>query len=120
MSTITVISLATRQLEAYNAKDIDAFCACYADDVQVLGENGEVQISGIEDFRSSYGPMFEGYALIEAFILSRMTLGPHLVERELWRRRKSDAGPIQEGEVLVRYTARGEKIAVVQFLHPTA
>lgn len=110
-----VVTLATQQLVAYNNRDIDAFCACYADDVVVLDESGAETLVGIDAFRQRYGPMFAGHILVEGHITGRVVSPPHLVEKELWRRQKDAGSDIESGEVLVRYTERDGKIAVVQF-----
>ena len=46
------------QLEAYNARDLERFLACYADDVVVEGATGEVVMSGQDAMRRAYGTMF--------------------------------------------------------------
>ena len=54
----TVVRLATDQLAAYNAADLDAFCACYHEDVVVLDDDGSESLRGAEAFRARYAPMF--------------------------------------------------------------
>ena len=109
-----VEELATRQLAAYNAADLDGFCGCYADDVVVLDGDGAVSLRGAEAFRERYRPMFErgGFG---ASVDQRVQLGTHCVEREHYWRVGPD-GERTEGSVLVRYTEQGGRIAVVQFL----
>jgi len=110
-----VATLATRQLAAYNEADLDAFVACYAPDVVVFDGDQEV-IRGIEDFRARYAEMFAD-GNFGATVDARVECGEHLVEREAyWRGGDSDTGQRQQGELLVRYTARQGCIAVVQFL----
>ena len=115
MNAPDVVVLATRQLVAYNNRDIDAFCECYADDVRVLDADGNLSLHGIEAFRSRYSPLFADHCVVAGVITERMTLGPHLVEKERWQRQKNADSPVESGEVVVRYTAKGGKIAVVQF-----
>ena len=109
-----VLELAEAQLSAYNRRDLDAFCACYHDEVVVLDEAGEATMRGIEAFRDAYGRLFEGHEL-KAWICERVCLSPHVVEKERWWRRAED-GTVREGEVLVRYTEREGRIAIVEFL----
>jgi hypothetical protein len=112
-----VVQLADAQLRAYNAKDTDAFCACFSDDVLVLGEDGEVSSRGIETFRERYAALF-ACPVVRGDIVGRVVVPPHLIEKELYiRQRSEDEEPVR-GEVLVRYTERGGRIAVVQFWRP--
>jgi uncharacterized protein (TIGR02246 family) len=110
-----VRALADRQLVAYNANDLDAFCACYHQDVVVLDADGAVTLRGMDAFRERYSGLFANH-VASAEVDARITLPPHLVERERWRRVARADGTTSEGTVLVRYTARDGRIAVVQFL----
>ena len=106
--------LAERQLAAYNAKDLDAFCACYADDVTVLDAAGEVTLSGATAFRARYAGLFAGWDVVGASVDVRDGVDPEVVDHERWWR--SRAGEEASGRVRVRYVAREGRIAVVQFL----
>lgn len=107
-----VLALATRQLAAYNAADLDGFCACYHEDVVVL-DDGVEQVRGIEAFRARYAAMFArgGFG---ASVPGRLAMGRHCVEHERYWRETED-GRV-EGEVIVRYTEREGRIAVASFL----
>ena len=48
-----ISELAARQLAAYNASDLDAFVACYHEDIQVL-DGEEETVRGRENFRERY------------------------------------------------------------------
>ncbi len=75
-------TLAQRQLDAYNAHDLEAFVACYAEDVVIrrLVDNA-VLMQGREALRAGYGPMFaEGR--VHAALVSRMVLGPVAIDEE--------------------------------------
>lgn len=109
----TVADLAAAQLAAYNAADLDAFCACYADDVTVLDAAGAVTCQGMEAFRERYRPMFER-GNFGASVSTRLHLGDHAMDDEEYWRVGPD-GARTEGRVLVRYTAHGDTIGVVQF-----
>jgi hypothetical protein len=111
----TVVALADRQLQAYNAGDIDAFCECYHPEVVVLDADGVETIRGIAAFRPRYAALFRDHVLVHGVITARMVRTPHLVEHEFWRRQKDTNSPIESGDVLVRYTARDGQIATVQF-----
>ena len=110
-----VVQLADEQLRCYNRADLNGFCACYSADVVVLNADGRVRLSGREEFRKSYAAMFARFKDVRADILGRLWCGPHLVEHEVFRRTDRDSGQTTMGQLLVRYTARDNRIAVVQF-----
>ena len=111
-----IAALAQRQLDAYNAGDLDAFCACYAPDVVVLDERGAVTMSGAATFRSRYAALFERFSGVRAELLSRVACGSHVVDHERWRRVDRETGEETSGEILARYTVREGLIAIVEFL----
>ena len=76
---------------------------------------GEDVISGIEDFRARYAPMF-ARGRFGGEVTERMVAGPHCVERELWWREDAVSGERLSGEVLVRYTLRDQTIGAVVFM----
>ena len=109
-----IVELAVRQLAAYNASDLDAFCGCYHDDVVVMNQD-ERQLEGSEAFRERYRDVFERWEF-GADVSERIELGPHCIDHERWWRVNPDSGENTEGIVLVRYTLRDDKIGWVQFL----
>jgi uncharacterized protein (TIGR02246 family) len=113
-----VEALATAQLAAYNAADLDAFCACYHPDVTVLGAEGDVRIQGIEAFRARYGGLFRDFTDVRGTVDARLPLGPHVVEREAWSRVERATGARTDGTVLVRYTEADGLLRWAQFLAP--
>lgn len=112
MSFDTVTDLAARQLEAYNRADLDAFCACYHDDVSVLDEEGAEVARGQAAFRTRYAPLFATQAF-GATVEARLAVGAHCVDHERYWRQVD--GAREEGEVLVRYRLRDGRLDEVQF-----
>ncbi len=72
-----------RQLEAYNAHDIDAFVATYAEDVELwqLGPESRLLARGREALRREYAEFF-AQARPHAEITQRQSTGPYIVDRE--------------------------------------
>lgn len=105
--------LADAQLRAYNARDIDAFCACYDPDVRVLEADGRESLRGMAAFRQRYAALFSGWDEVGARVERRLVAPPHAVDDERWWR--SRAGEHQAGRVLVRYTVGERGIHTVQF-----
>jgi hypothetical protein len=118
--TLPIERLADAQLRAYNRQDVEAFCGCFSDDVEVLDEHGNVTLRGMTQFRARYAELFTRWlGRMSATIHQRMVLGRHLVERETYERRTPEGAIAEQGEVLVRYThleGAPERIRVVQFL----
>ena len=109
-----IADLALRQLDAYNAGDLEAFCACYHPEVLVLHDRVEA-VTGLEAFRDRYRDLFERWTF-GASVSSRLVLGVHAIDLERWWRVDPESGLRSEGDVLVRYTLRDASIGVVQFL----
>lgn len=112
---MTIESLAQRQLDAYNASDLDAFVACYHPEVEVL-EGEQKTVTGRDQFRERYADLFSGARHFGAEVSQRLIEGPHCVDHEQWWRLDPATGERESGSLLVRYTARDGLIAVVQFL----
>jgi hypothetical protein len=116
LSMTQIESLAARQLAAYNAADLDAFCDCYHPEVRVL-DDLEERLVGIAAFRERYRDLFTRWTF-GAEVTQRLVLGPHAIDLERWWRIDPDQGQRSEGEVLVRYSLRDDRIGTVQFLRP--
>ena len=71
-----------RQVQAYNARDADAFAACYARDVVVEELDGEVMMRGRDELRRLYGELFETRPGLHAEITSRIRVGSWVVDEE--------------------------------------
>jgi len=108
--------LSDRQLAAYNAADLEAFCACYHQHVRVLDEDGNATCEGMDSFRARYAALFGSCSEVRAAIRQRIALGRSVVELEVYQRRPHASGLLEEGEVIVRYTERDGLIAIAQFI----
>ncbi|GAA0944585.1 nuclear transport factor 2 family protein [Nonomuraea longicatena] len=108
MST-TPAALAQRQLDAYNAHDLDAFVACYAEDVVVLSGD-EVAGRGRAFLRERYTAQFAARTC-RADLLGRMEAGEWAVDHE-------HAVGTSRGEavLMVAYRVRGGLIDRVVFM----
>lgn len=74
--------LAQRQLNAYNAGDLESFLACYAPDVKVFGFPDILQYQGLEGMRQRYGKLFADSPRLHARLTGRIVLGPSVIDRE--------------------------------------
>jgi hypothetical protein len=72
-----------RQVEAYNARDIEAFLALYSPDIVVARLPSEtVLYTGHAEMRQSYQPLFQDNPELHCQIVSRVSLGTIVVDRE--------------------------------------
>ncbi|MFN3514326.1 MAG: nuclear transport factor 2 family protein [Phenylobacterium sp.] len=104
--------LAQAQLDAYNAQDLDAHCACFADDVVVADLNGAVTIQGIDAYRAKYEQVFADFPQNKAKLLNRIVVGNTVIDHEHVERTPGGA----TFQVAAIYTIAGGKIARVDFV----
>lgn len=93
------IALVQRQLDAYNAHDLEAFLACYAPDVRVeTFPGGEPLCLGREAMRARYAPLLARPDL-HAALVGRLALGRVVVDQE----RVRGLDPAREVDALAIY-----------------
>ena len=109
---MTVEAIAKAQLDAYNAQDLDAHCACFADDVVVADLNAEPNLRGIEDYRARYVGLFAQFPQNRAEIIQGWQLGDTAVLHEKVYR-SAEAEPF---EVMSIYSFEGDKCSRVEFV----
>jgi hypothetical protein len=103
-----LLALAAAQLDAYNRADLDAFCACYSNDVSVF-RDGALVSEGAVAFRARYQALFErgdfGARVearqLEAARVDEGGVSVSCVDFERWWRGSGELRA--EGEVLARY-----------------
>jgi hypothetical protein len=106
--------LAARQLEAYNASNLEAFVACYHPQVRVF-EGDTLLCEGREAFRERYRGLFSNVEF-GGEVPKRLAVGGHCVDFERYWRIDPQSGERSEGVVLVHYTECDGLIASVRFL----
>ena len=109
-----ISDLAAQQLAAYNESDLEAFVACYHEDVRVLDQDEET-LRGRDAMRERYRDLFEEWTF-GAEVPQRLHVGKHCVDYEHWWRVEPGTGERDEGFLLVRYAERDGLIGLVQFL----
>jgi hypothetical protein len=93
-------------LAALNAKDVEAFVACYAPDATIEDGMDAVRVRGHAELRATYAAQFERHPELRVEPLNRTEVGPYVVQEE--RVSGRSAGP--ERHVAV-YTVRDGVIA---------
>lgn len=70
------------QFEAYNAKNVDAFCACYAPDAVLAGYNGAVLAEGIDAIRARHVNLWATHLENKARLVHRVVLANTVIDHE--------------------------------------
>ena len=99
------------QLDAYNAQDLDAYCAFFTDDIVVSDLNGQVTTRGNEAYRARYAGAFRQFPQNKAELLNRIVVGSTVVDHE--RVVRAPGG--ETFEIIAIYTIADGKIARVDF-----
>ena len=107
-----------RQLEAYNARDLDALLATYAPDAQLFEHPATLLASGAAALRERYAARFQEPNL-HATLLNRTVMGHMVVDHEEVRRTFPE-GPgkirllmiydVKNGRIARAWTIAGEMI----------
>ena len=71
-----------RNLDAYNAKDIDAFMSDYSEDVKLYAYPNQLQTEGKDTMRKSYQSWFERAVGLNATIKKRIVIGNKVIDEE--------------------------------------
>jgi hypothetical protein len=69
------------QLDAYNAHEIDAFVATYAEDIQLFEHPSKLLASGHAQLRERYAPRFKD-SLLHCTLVKRIVLGSTVIDEE--------------------------------------
>jgi hypothetical protein len=97
-----------RQLEAYNAKNLDALLAIYAEDAQLFEHTVTLLAAGTEQLRERFAARFREPNL-HAHLLNRMVMGSLVVDHErVTRTFPEGPGTI---ELVMIYEVRNGRIA---------
>lgn len=100
-----------KQLDSYNAQDIETFMSCYADDAVLAGLNGAVTHTGKAAIQARHVDLFATFPQNKAKLVNRIDLGSTVVDHEAVER--SPGG--EAFEVAAIYTIKDGLIARVDF-----
>ncbi|MFY0592309.1 amidohydrolase family protein [Roseivirga sp.] len=81
----TPAQIVQRQVNAYNARDIDAFVNTYSEDVEIYDENGRLSLKGRDQMRVSYTGLFEGVPDLYCEIANRIVINNKVIDKEIVR-----------------------------------
>jgi len=98
-------------LNAYNARDIDAFLESYSEDVKIFSFPNQLQSEGKEAMRQGYANMFENTPDLHCELVNRIVSGNTVIDQELVTGFSN--GPVK---AIAIYKIKNHKIAEVYFV----
>lgn len=79
---MTPDQIVQRQLDAYDAGDIDAFVATYTEDVEIYDHPATLRMQGRDALRETYGRLFTEAPDLKTHIATRIVRGDFVVDDE--------------------------------------
>lgn len=78
-------ALVQRQLDAYNAHDLEAFIATYSPEIEIfdISNASTAQMTGLEGMRAVYGEMFSTMPNLRCDLGNRIADGAFVVDHEI-------------------------------------
>jgi uncharacterized protein (TIGR02246 family) len=107
----TNIDIAQKQLDAYNAQDLDAYASSFAKDCIVSGLNGTPTETSRDAIRARYAKAFAQFPQNKAYRKNRLAVGNTVVDHEKVVRAPGG----EEFEIIAIYSFRDGLIARVDF-----
>ena len=110
------VEVAQAQLDAYNARDLEKFCAQFAEAAQIfeLGAAAPAT-SGLPAIRERYRQLFANSPALHSAIVARVNLGRVVVDVEKITGRNGAAEPF---DITAIYEIEGGLIRRVHFARP--
>ena len=103
---------ASRQLDAYNRRDVTAFALAFAPDVRVYTYPDALRYEGREALREAYAGYFEAHPELHCELISRVYIGDRVIDEERVTR-VTGKPPVKAVAI---YEVRDDLIHEVRFL----
>ncbi len=83
LAGITPEDLVQKQVDAYNAHDLDAFVACYGKDIEFRTLDGNVNPEkGSAALRKGYADLFKRFPELKVKVLKRIRQGAFVIDQQ--------------------------------------
>jgi hypothetical protein len=92
-----------RQVQACNERNLDEFVDSYTEAVVIENGEGEVLMSGRDEMRDRYGPLFAGSPRLHGEIVTRIRVGSYVVDEE-----RITGGPAGDVHAVAIYRIDGD------------
>lgn len=80
---LTPEALVQKQVDAYNAHNLNAFVACYGESIEFRTMDGKVNPEkGLPALRKGYGDLFSRFPKLRVQILNRIVQGAFVIDQE--------------------------------------
>lgn len=104
--------LAQQQLDAYNARDIEAFMEPYSDSLEIYNFPNQLNGKGKENIKPGYAAMFERSPNLHCELVNRIVLGNTVIDQE----KVTGIPGVELLEAIAIYKIENGKIAKVYFM----
>jgi uncharacterized protein (TIGR02246 family) len=111
VSVQTNIDIAQKQLNAYNAQDLDTYVSFFAEDCVVSGLNGMPTETSRDAIKTRYAKAFAQFPQNKAELKNRIAVGNSVVDHELVIRAPGG----EQFEIIAIYTFKDGQISRVDF-----
>jgi len=108
---VSNLAIAQKQLDAYNAQDLDTYVSYFTEDCIVSGLNGTPTETTRDAIKARYAKAFAQFPQNKAELKNRITVGNTIVDHELVIRAPGG----EQFEIIAIYTFRDGLIARVDF-----
>jgi hypothetical protein len=81
-NTAKLSFIVQKQLDAYNAKDLDAFMAIYTEDIKLYNYPNELLSEGKDQMRKDYISWFQRAPDLKASVKKRIVIGNKVIDEE--------------------------------------
>jgi len=102
-----------KQLDSYNARDLQSYLDCFAEDVQVFSfPSGEMSYSGKAKLRTMYADIFENSPNLHCKLFNRIAFSNKVIDHEKVSGRKG----VEITELVAIYEIENGLIAKAHFI----
>ena len=103
-----------KQLETYNARNLEGFMSTMASDVALYNyKDGEQLASGFSAVKAMYANLFKSSPKLNSMLTNRIVLGNQVIDHETITGRMGNEAPI---ELVVIFEVKAEKIFKITVL----
>jgi hypothetical protein len=108
---VSNLAIAQKQLDAYNAQDLDTYVSYFTEDCIVSGLNGTPTETTRDAIKTRYAKAFAQFPQNKAELKNRITVGNTIVDHELVIRAPGG----EQFEIIAIYTFKDGLISRVDF-----
>ncbi len=105
-------TIVQKQVESYNARDLDSFLTSFSEDVIFYNSQREINFQGKEQVREKFGNLFKNYPDLHCHIENRIVSGNTVIDHEKVTFSKDDPNR----EFIIMYKISEGKITEVHSL----